>query len=184
MFHSLESSACQRSMPTLPASVLRFTHDYNSKKDVGDLKHSSTLTDMRVAVSIIPEQYSSTSVYPWETWEFIGIKIILGYFPVNSFNSDHSYKPDITSSSQDSAQEVALYCPGNYYLRVQKKIKGNIKFHGIHILGTHLFMHYNRWNLCQAKEQWQPLFQIYVGSVVYSCYKLKHLFFRATVFRV
>lgn len=65
MFHRLEASACQRAMPTLPASVLRFTHDFNSKKDVGDLKRIRTLTDMRVAVSIIiPEQYSSTSLYP------------------------------------------------------------------------------------------------------------------------
>lgn len=65
MFHRLESSACQRSMPTLPASVLRFRHDFHSKKDVGDLKRSLTLTDMRVAVSIIiPEQYSSASAHP------------------------------------------------------------------------------------------------------------------------
>lgn len=57
---------------------------------------------------------------------YLGIycnKTIPGYFPVNSFSSDHSYKPEITSSSQDSAQEVALYCTGNHYLRAQKKIK-------------------------------------------------------------
>lgn len=105
-------------MPTVDAKrcLLLFwgLHDFNSKKDVGGLKRSLTLTDMRVAVSvIIPEQYSSTSVHPWDTWEFIAIKTIPGHFPVNTFSSDHSYKPEITSSSQDSAQEVAPYYTGN-----------------------------------------------------------------------
>lgn len=43
---------------------------------------------------------------------FTAIKTIPGYFPINSFSSDHSFKPEITSSSQDSAQDVAPYCTG------------------------------------------------------------------------
>lgn len=121
MFHRLESSACQRSMPTLPASVLRFRHDFNSKKDVGDLKRSLTLTDMS-----LNNNTRAVQQYICSPMRYLGIycnKTIPGYFPGNSFSSNHSYKPEITSSSQDSAQEVAPYCTGNNYLRAQKKIK-------------------------------------------------------------
>lgn len=137
-------------MPTLPASVLRFTHDLNSKKDVGDLKRSLTWTDMRVAVSIIiPEQYSSTSVHPWDTWEFTAIKTIPSYFPINPFSSDHSYKPEITFfTRQCTGSCTVLYWQP---LRPQKKIKkkNKVPWHS-HFRYAVVHMHCNRSNLCQA----------------------------------